>query len=117
MRKRHPDSLVPVLEALRVRSGHLSEAEAAELMGVSTTWFRHYFKDCTNTSFRRARVSAKLAHGAALLAGGSSIPEITAALGYSDRSKFEKAFKRLYAVTPTQYRQQFRPETPHFTER
>lgn len=108
MCRRDANSLVPVLTALKRRCGQITEVEAAELLGVSTTWFRHYFKKCMKTTYRDACLSIKLQRSVALLSTGMSIPEITAALGYSDRSKFEKAFKRAYAITPSQYRRQFK---------
>jgi two-component system response regulator YesN len=103
--QRSSNAMAQVLKALYVHRGHLTEAEAAQLVGISTSWFRHDFKRHTNMSFRTARVQAKLAHGAHLLSATRlTIPEIAQRLGYSDRSKFEKAFKRLHRLTPTVYR-------------
>jgi len=94
-----------VLKALYLHRGQLTEAEAAQLVGVSPSWFRHDFKRHARMSFRTARVQAKLAHGAHLLSTTQlSVPEIAHLLGYSDRSKFEKSFKRLHRLTPTVYR-------------
>jgi AraC-like DNA-binding protein len=62
-------------------------------------------------SFRTAKLHARLAPAPNLLRNSSlSIPEISAQLGYSDRTKFEKAFKRVYGITPTQYRRGQAPE-------
>lgn len=99
------NAMARVLKALYVRRGQLTEAEAAQLVGLSPSRFRHGFKRQASVSFRTARLQAKLAHGAHLLTTTSlSIPEIAQLLGYSDRTKFEKAFKRLHRLTPTVYR-------------
>ena len=94
-----------VMEALVERHGEVSETEAAQLFGVSATWFRHAFKRRMNMSFRDARLRAKIDYGALLLTTTElSISDISGSLGYSNRNKFEKAFKSAYGVTPTVYR-------------
>jgi AraC-like DNA-binding protein len=101
---KRPNSVGPILEKLKEHNGQVTEAEAAQLLGVSPVWFRHYFKAQTRMSFREARTAAKLERGAALLQTAMTIPEISMALGYSDRSKFDKAFKRAYGTTPAAFR-------------
>jgi len=96
-----------VLQALAQCHGHLTEDQAAKLLGVGTSWFRHAFKRTTGMSFRAARVHARLDYAMRLLRTTDlSIPEISARLEYSDRTKFEKSFKRAHGLTPTRYRQQ-----------
>src|SRR5262249_16170156 len=100
------NSIAHVLETLRIHRGQLTETEAAQLVGVSLSWFRHDFRRQAGVSFREARLRAKLDHGAHLLTTTQlSIAEVATVLGYSDRSKFEKAFKRLHRFTPVAYRQ------------
>ena len=97
-----------VLEALRLYRGQLTEIEAARLVGISPSWFRHDFKRQTRISFRTARLRAKLSHGAELLKRTAlTITEISGLLGYSDRTKFEKSFKKFNGLTPTVYRQAY----------
>jgi len=99
------NSMEPVLEALRLHRGQLTEIEAARLVGISASRFRHDFKRQTLISFRAARLHAKLAHGAELLKSTAlTITEISGLLGYSDRTKFEKTFKKFNGLTPTVYR-------------
>ena len=106
MRQGLPNLLARVLDALHAQRGQLTETEAAQLVGVSPSWFRHDFKRQASMSFRTARLQVKLAHGAHLLSTTRlSIAEVATLLGYSDRSKFEKAFKRLHRLTPVVYRQ------------
>src|SRR5439155_18159361 len=94
-------SVALILRVLGERHGQLTEPEAAALIGVSSTWLRHVFKRSTNMSFRAARVQAKVAYGASLLATTAlSINDISVQLGYSDRTKFEKTFKKVTGITP-----------------
>ena len=94
-----------VLRTLQEQRGQLTECEAAQLVGVSLSWFRHDFRRYAAMSFRTARLQAKLAHGEHLLTTTTlSIQDISVVLGYSDRSKFEKAFKKSKGVTPSTYR-------------
>jgi len=113
------DRLDAVLQLLCDRHGNVTETEAAALLNVSAVWFRHTFKRRTKTSFRRARLSAKLEYGARLLQQTDMpIKEITELLGYWDRTKFEKAFKRAYGLTPAIFRSvqhhysRIEPKTP-----
>jgi AraC family transcriptional regulator of arabinose operon len=96
-----------ILHALAENRGHLTEAEAAELVFHSASHFRHEFRRVAGMSFRAARLRAKMAHGLLLLQTTDlPIPTISAELGYSDRTKFEKAFKRIHGCTPSVYRHQ-----------
>lgn len=98
-------SIKPVLDELEARNGALSLSEAAQLMNRSKRRFRYQFTRHTGINFRTARVRAKLARAQSLLLTTDlSIPDISEQLGYSDRTKFERMFKRLYGATPTQYR-------------
>ena len=102
-----PDPLVPVFALLKQRKGLLTQGEAARAVGLSTSRFRHVFKTLTGASYREVCVRAKLIHGVNLLQSTSlPIPQISTLLCYSDRTKFEKAFKKHYKVTPAQYRRQ-----------
>ena len=98
------------MEQLSRRNGLLTEAEAASLFNLSPTWFRHQFRNGAGISFRSARLRVKLSYGLNLLATTQlSITEISIRLQYSDRTKFEKAFKREYKETPFRYRQRQDP--------
>ena len=96
-----------ILHELGQRAGDLTAVEAARIARRSPCRVRHVFTPTTGMSFRKARLYAKLRRGAVLLTTTRlTIPEISTTLQYSDRTKFEKAFKRVYGVTPTEYRQQ-----------
>ena|SRR5882672_12200549 len=94
-----------VLHELTSRTGRLTASEAAQLVRRSTSSFRHEFTHLAGTTFRTACLRARLERGKLLLMTTClSIPDISNHLGYSDRTKFEKAFKRVYGNTPTQFR-------------
>jgi len=97
------ESIQTVVRELSRRE--LSAAEASLIFRRSSSRFRHRFTAVVGVNFRTARMRAKLDRGAHLLIGTRlSIAEISARLGYSDRSKFEKAFKRVRGMTPTEFR-------------
>ena len=101
--------LSSVFAILEQRKGVLPESEAAQLMQLSASRFRHLFKERTGSTYREACVCIKLEQGANLLRSTDlAIPEISGLLHYSNRSKFEDAFKKHYHITPSQYRQQHR---------
>lgn len=96
-----------ILHELEKQGGALTASEAARLACRSTSRVRHVFTTRTGMNFRTARLRTRLASAPDLLIHTEmSIPQIGAKLRYSDRSKFDKAFKRVYGVTPTQYRKQ-----------
>ena len=96
-------SIQTVLRELTHRD--LPAAEAASIFRRSSSRFRHRFTAVMGVNFRTARMRAKLDRGAHLLIETRlSVAEISARLGYSDRSKFEKAFKRVRGMTPTEFR-------------
>jgi len=100
------DFVQRILQELSQRAGNLTALEAAQLACRSPCRVRHVFTPVMGMSFRTARFHTKLRRGAVLLTTTRlTIPEISSAIGYSDRTKFEKAFKRVYGVTPTKYRQ------------
>jgi AraC family transcriptional regulator len=96
----------PVITELQRSNGHLPEVAAAELLGVSPSHFRSLFKKYLGQTFQAARLRIKLSYGATLLLAPQSlnISQIAAMLGYSERGKFDKAFKGVYGLTPAQYR-------------
>lgn len=77
----------------------------ARSVNLSPTRLCHLFKAETGTP--PARYLRKLRmHDAATLLDGTflSVKEIMARVGFSDESHFVRDFKRIYGMTPTQYR-------------
>ncbi len=82
-------------------------AEAASLVEFSESHFMRYFKETMGTSFidylkeYRLTMAARL-----LLASDASILSIAEEVGFDNLSYFNRAFKKEYGVTPSQYRKQ-----------
>ena len=105
--KKNEDAIALVVDAL-AHDYDLTETGAARIALMSTSHFRHEFTRITGSSFRMVRLQAKVARGRFLLGTTNwNIPAISAMLGYSDRTKFDKAFKRVYGYSPTLYRRMF----------
>jgi AraC-like DNA-binding protein len=78
--------------------------EMAFLCHMSQSTFKRKFEKIYNDSPYRYHVKAKLQKAAELLMQDKSVSEVQHELGYEDLSSFIKSFKRIYNVTPGQYR-------------
>ena len=82
-------------------------ADVASLVNFSESHFMRYFKETMNTSFidylreYRLTMAARL-----LLVSDSSILVIGEEVGFDNSSYFNRAFKKQYGMTPSQYRKQ-----------
>lgn len=82
-------------------------ADIAKVSGFSESHFMRYFKDTMGTSFidylreYRLTMAARL-----LLASDASILSIAEEVGFDNLSYFNRAFKKEYQMTPSQYRRQ-----------
>ncbi|KRB35151.1 helix-turn-helix domain-containing protein [Microbacterium sp. Root180] len=87
-------------------SHHVSTAELAERLGVSTSTLARRFKEATGTTVvgyvarRRAERAARL-----LATTSQSVRDIALFVGYDDANYFVKVFRAEYGVTPTAYRE------------
>src|SRR5439155_20439206 len=96
-----------IVRELERKRGSLTAIEAARLVNRSESHIRHVFTRSLGMTFRRARLQARLEVARELLLHTRmTIPNISKKLNYSNRSKFERAFKKVYGITPAQYRQQ-----------
>ena len=83
----------------------ISVADAAEIAGFSESHFMRYFKETIGTSFIDYLKEYRLTMAARLLhASDSSILDISEEVGFENLSYFNRAFKKRYHVTPSQYR-------------
>jgi len=100
-----PAPLDRVFAALREQNGNVSEQTAALLMQCSTSRFRHRFKELTGETYQATRLRVRMSAGATLLKSTEfTVPQISAMLHYSERSKFDNAFKKVFGLTTTEYR-------------
>jgi AraC-like DNA-binding protein len=96
------------MAVLKECNGILPQYEAARIMQLSVTRFRHSFAAWTGHSYREMCVRIKLARGAELLRTTNlSIQRISSLLRYSRRAKFETGFKELFELTPAQYKRTY----------
>jgi AraC-like DNA-binding protein len=107
MSRNSTDFVGRIVRELERKRGSLTATQAAKLVNRSESRMRHVFTASAGMTFRRARLYARLDRARDLLLHTRmTIPSISRNLGYSDRSKFERAFKKVFGVTPAQYRRQ-----------
>ena len=83
----------------------MSVAEVAEQVEFSESHFMRYFKENMNTSFVDYLREYRLTMAARLLvASDATILSIAEEVGFDNLSYFNRAFKKHYGVTPSQYR-------------
>lgn len=82
-------------------------ADIAEVAGFSESHFMRYFKETMGTSFIDYLREYRLTMAARLLMGSDdSILSISEEVGFDNLSYFNRAFKKEYGMTPSQYRKQ-----------
>jgi AraC-like DNA-binding protein len=84
-------------------------AEAASL-GLSRTRFIHLFREAFGLTPHRFLLALRTTHAAQLLRESDrSITQVCFASGFGTVQSFQSAFKRAYAMTPSDYRERYRP--------
>ena len=79
----------------------------AESVNLSPTRFCYLFKAETGTPPARYLRTLRMQDATTLLVGTFlSVKEIVARVGFTDESHFVRDFKRIYGVTPKEYRKQ-----------
>lgn len=83
----------------------LTLQQAADVAGLSTTYFSRKFKLLTGMGFKEYLNYIRLKHAAAaLLTTDSSITDIALEYGFNDSSYFKDLFKKEYGKSPREYR-------------
>lgn len=83
----------------------LSLQQVAEHVGMSPAYFSKVFKDNTGTSFIQFVTRLRMEQACRLLSDPmAKTYEAAFAAGYSDYPYFNKAFKKIYGVSPSEYR-------------
>ena len=86
--------------------------QVAEKFHYTTSYLSKYIQKHTGKSFSDLVTSFKMEKARQLLLNTTlSLNDIASAIGYSERSYFERMFKRYYSVTPYQYRKMHRDRT------
>lgn len=79
--------------------------ELSEKYSVSPSTLTHTFKEVTGYSVFEYLYSCRMASAKYFLAGSDlSIGAIVEKCGFSDNSNFSRSFKKLYGITPMEYR-------------
>lgn len=98
-----------ILKAARYISSNyskrLTQDRLAELSGYSPNYFSRKFKETTGIGAHEYLRLVRLKHGAELLrAGNKTVMSIAIEVGFSDANYFKDAFKKLYGLSPREYR-------------
>ena len=84
---------------------HISVSQAADMSGLSSFQFMKFFRKATGTSFVAYLNRLRLAHAHQLLTETDrSIASISAEVGFSDQSYFDRRFRQQYGKSPRQLR-------------
>lgn len=80
----------------------------ARHFSFNTSYFSHYFKVNTGTSFTQYLLQTRLGNGKVLLEKTSlKIYEISKLIGFKETRYFNRVFKKEFGVTPMNYRRVF----------
>ena len=99
-------------------SRNFSLGKMAQAVNLSAPYFCNLFKSITGVSPAKYLKSLRMQHSAVLLTTTFlSVKEIARQVGLADDSHFVRDFKRMYGVTPSEYRSRaLLSSDPHGTE-
>jgi AraC-like DNA-binding protein len=84
---------------------HITVSQAADMSGLSSFQFMKFFRKATGTSFVTYLNRLRLSHAHQLLTETDrSIAAISAEVGFSDQSYFDRRFRQQYGKSPRQLR-------------
>lgn len=85
----------------------------AEYTALSSSYFRHLFKENTRIPFKSYLTHLRISQAKKmLLASEKSIDQIIQEVGYSNVNQFYTSFKKHMCMTPAEYRRQYRTPRP-----
>ena len=84
---------------------HVTLEDVSDHFGYTPRNMSRYFRTATGSSFKRLAQQIRFHRACARLRESDlSIDEIASDLGYTERGSFDRAFKQLYHLTPSEYR-------------
>ena len=86
----------------------LTTAQLAQELYASREHLSRAFKECTMESIHNYLTYLRMQHCRKALEEGVSVLNACTESGFPDYSSFLKTFRRLYGITPTEYRAQHR---------
>lgn len=87
-------------------SRQLPLAEVANVCEMSASWFSREFKSEFGANFIEYLTSHRITHAKRLLSQTDrTVAEIATAVGFTDPAYFTRVFRRLVALSPTQFRE------------
>lgn len=107
------DGFVKMLEYIEknYKRSDLTYEEVASVGGVSKTYLSRLFKTRMEMSYIEYLTSVRMEHAAILLRKTDmNIHDIAKNVGYEDVSGFRKGFKKLYAISASDYRKDMQNE-------
>jgi AraC-like DNA-binding protein len=98
--------LQPVLDHVRSNyRSNLSLKEVSQILHMSTSRFRHYFKEITNYNFKEYIFYLRVAEAERmLLETEASISDIACNVGFSNLNQFYTVFFKYVSISPAKYR-------------
>lgn len=83
----------------------LNDDVVARELGLSTSHFRHLFREATGQPFRKYLMSLRLEKARQMIVeGDQSIGEIAVEVGFTGIAHFSRAFVQRFAATPSSFR-------------
>jgi AraC-like DNA-binding protein len=87
----------------------LSDAEVADSVGLSTSHFRHLFREATGQPFIKYLMAVRLEKAKQMFTElDLSINEVSSSVGFTNAAHFSRAFAKRFNCSPTTLRQQVR---------
>ncbi len=112
---RHPDvqssdgisdeRLVAMMNYIQANYQNVTLEDMAKNFGVTTPYLSKFIRERSGKTFGEHVIGLKMKKAKAMLKNQSvSIENISSAIGYANGEHFSRTFKKMFGITPTQYR-------------
>ena len=106
------DRLVSILNYIQANYQDVTLESLAEQFRLSVPYISKYIKDKSGKTFGEHVAHMRMKKAKALLRNGNmTVEHISAAVGYQNVEHFNRSFKKMFDMTPIQYRNSSREET------